>query len=182
MMHDPESPRSPGSATVTRRTLAKGAAWTSPVLMVGIVAPAEAASPNCPPNCFGAGTPSPATWSAGGALVGSWAYAVNLGVTNTGGTCPNISAFRIAVGSNLTITSVTYANGFSEADTGSTSQGGLVNTGTSTTTLAFEGRNPYVSIVGLSAGVATEVCATLNLTVSRVGGAVVTCQVSGCWS
>ena len=117
MAHDPESPRPPGSATVTRRTLAKGAAWTTPVLMVGIVAPAEAASPNCPPNCFGAGTPSPATWSAGGALVGSWAYIVNLGVTNTGGTCPNISAFRIAVGSNVTITRITYANGYSEADT-----------------------------------------------------------------
>ncbi|WP_265444359.1 hypothetical protein [Flexivirga meconopsidis] len=96
--------------TVTRRTVAKGAAWSVPVVALGAGAAQAAASgePTCP-NCFKAGSiPTPvvsaATNTNGTAALFPWVATLNIDSTG----CP-LNLFRpaytaIATNSTLTMT------------------------------------------------------------------------------
>lgn len=70
----------PETSGVTRRRLAKGAAWSIPALAVASAAPANAASPPPCPNCA---APGPGTW------------------TGTRNQTLNIGAFTLVAGINF---------------------------------------------------------------------------------
>ncbi|PWJ26147.1 hypothetical protein ATK17_2291 [Branchiibius hedensis] len=169
-MTQQDEPRSAsGSTGISRRTLAKGAAWTTPVLLVGAVTPAQAASgPTNPCQClvgysvFGARS----TWS----LTGS-NYSFGMRVVNAG--CGLLSLFfSVANATDPSVSyAVTYSDGSTETLTGATTSGGLLVGGTISGTVTATSGKRIASF-----------CATMDVRYTPLGGTASTCPLVLCWS
>ncbi|KYH43073.1 hypothetical protein [Branchiibius sp. NY16-3462-2] len=166
MTRENDGPPGAGPPTINRRTLAKGAAWTTPVLLVGAVAPVQAASVVSPCQCL-VGFNLGSNWSRS-----DTSYTFTMNVTNSG--CGALSAlFGLVNAGDTTATyAVTYSDGTSASLNGSTS-GNLLLVGTVTGTL------PAVP-TGKSV---TKFCVTFDISYRFVLTSIVrTCVLSLCWT
>jgi hypothetical protein len=92
------------SQQVSRRSIARGAAWSVPIVAIGVAAPAFAASASSPVittaakscKCPGGGSP--------------WTFNLNVAITTPGADSYTIAItnFKVDEGSNPTQTGVTY--------------------------------------------------------------------------
>src|SRR5688500_7994158 len=89
---------------VSRRSVARGVAWSVPIVAIGVAAPAYAASPDAPVitnpakscKCPGGGSP--------------WTFNLNVGITTPGPDSYSIAitSFKVDEDSNPSQTGVTY--------------------------------------------------------------------------
>ena len=169
-MTQQDEPRSAsGSTGISRRTLAKGAAWTTPVLLVGAVTPAQAASgPTNPCQCL-IGYSIPAlrsTWS----LTGS-TYSFAMRVGNSG--CGLLTLFFSVA--NATDSSVAYA---------------VTYTDNTTETLIGSSSSPSLLLGGTISGTVTATsgkrissfCATIDVRYTPLLGNPSSCPLVLCWT
>lgn len=162
---------------ITRRTVAKGAAWTLPVVSLAAAAPAHAASPPVPPDCstcFSAGYAVlgqlATTWELG-SVAGGVAFTLTAGLKNT---CSNV-AFAFV---GLTGATMTFREGGSATVPLSPNAGAGVLGQTLT---AFVGTGTLLPSGSYFGKTIDTVCFPIQITVT-IGGKQSTCpKTTLCW-
>lgn len=165
------------NSKITRRTVAKGAAWTLPVVSLAAAAPAEAASPPVPPECstcFKAGKGLPPlnlhTWTIA-AVAGQALLTITAGVTSS---CGGLLWGFVGLGG----ATATFREGGSATLPLSPSAGvGLIGNVTS----AFVGEGTLLSTGAYWNKTIDTICFPVQFTIT-IGGKTSTCPKQNlCW-
>lgn len=158
-MTDLDQPKA--GSKISRRTVAKGAAWTLPVVSLAAAAPTASASTAPCEGCFSAGN---------GPLTGTSTYTRGVAsITVTGGVTNGCGSIAFAfAGTGATVT-------FADGTTATTDISGDAGTGAGALT-AFSG-----AALVVSAKTITKVCFDTEFTVT-VGGSQSKCDSVLCWT